>query len=211
MFYKAHGFTIENSTFNNIAGDQHISTVTNTYHNAQIIEIASSRMTVHGSDTGSTAILPGLALPTSEPFKSFISLVIEIQRALLPIGSFISEPSLFKPLEDDLLMIIKSAAHLGRLLEIVNNSDYREFFGSAIMKKMFETYMTPLQKATDEIRRYREGLKFTLIGPIWRRVLWSVMWTMSADADIGRILNTIRSHLACCHVLGMEFIAKSRE
>lgn len=69
----------------------------------------------------------------------------------------------------------------------------------------------PLQKAVNEILRYKEGLRSTMIGPIWRRVLQSVMWTMSADADIESIVRTIRSYLGDLSVPAMEFLDKCEQ
>ncbi|KAF9494239.1 hypothetical protein BDN71DRAFT_1507803 [Pleurotus eryngii] len=195
MFFKAHDFTIKDSTFNDIAGDQHITTVTNTYHNSQIIAIPSSQ-TAGPAITTVTPIQDAIPLPTSEPFSSFISLVIEIQRALSPIGLLVDEPGLFRPLEDDLLVLIKSAAFLGRILEILKSTGIATLFGAKTMANRLAMYTIPLQKAVGEIRRYQGGLKFTLIGPIWRRILWSAVWTMSSDADISKIVATIRADLA---------------
>ncbi|KAL4255596.1 hypothetical protein AB1N83_012802 [Pleurotus pulmonarius] len=195
MFFKAHDFTIKDSTFNDIAGDQHITTVTNTYHNSQIIAIPSSQPATRALTTV-TPIQDAIPLPTSEPFSSFISLVIEIQHALSPIGLLVDEPGLFRPLEDDLLVLVKSAAFLGRTLEILKSTGIASLFGAKTMANRLAMYTIPLQKAVGEIRRYQDGLKFTLIGPIWRRILWSAVWTMSSDADISKIVTTIRADLA---------------
>ncbi|KAF7439735.1 hypothetical protein PC9H_000071 [Pleurotus ostreatus] len=195
MFFKAHDFTIKDSTFNDIAGDQHITTVTNTYHHSQIVAIPSSQ-TATPALTSITPIQDAIPLPTSEPFSSFISLVIEIQRALSPIGLLVDEMGLFRPLEDDLLVLIKSAAFLGRTLEILKSTGIASLFGAKTMANRLAMYTIPLQKAVGEIRRYQDGLKFTLIGPIWRRILWSAVWTMSSDADISKIVTTIRADLA---------------
>ncbi|KDQ32531.1 hypothetical protein PLEOSDRAFT_1080104 [Pleurotus ostreatus PC15] len=146
MFFKAHDFTIKDSTFNDIAGDQHITTVTNTYHHSQIVAIPSSQ-TATPALTSITPIQDAIPLPTSEPFSSFISLVIEIQRALSPIGLLVDEPGLFRPLEDDLLVLIKSAAFLGRTLEILKSTGIASLFGAKTMANRLAMYTIPLQKA----------------------------------------------------------------
>ncbi|KAF4607698.1 hypothetical protein EYR40_000033 [Pleurotus pulmonarius] len=204
MFYHASDFTIRNSTFNDVAGNQ----VINTYHNSQIINLESSQ-------SGSSRIGPsnGTAmLPTFEPFKGFVELAVEIQRALFPIVSIINEPSVFDPLKGDLMLIIKSAAFLSRLLELVQGNPYfPSLFGGDTIETRCLMYSQSLKRSLDEIRRYQEGLKFTLIGPIWRRVLWSVMWTMSGDADIEKIISTIRRDLDACRAPFMSYLRKLRE
>lgn len=204
MFYRASNFTIQNSTVNDIAGNQ----VTNTYHNSQIITIESLR-------SGRSTIDPSVGLPTlptSEPFKSFIALAVEVQRALFPIGSIVNEPGVFDPLKDDLMLIIKSAAFLSRILELVQGNPYfPSLFGGDTMKTRCPVYSESLKRSLDEIRRYQEGLRFTLIGPIWRRVLWSVMWTMSGGADIEKIISTIRRDVDALRAPFMSYLRKLRE
>lgn len=206
MFYRASNFTIQNGAFNDIAGNQ----VINTYHNPQIVTIESSRggrCTVDPSLTTES-----ISLPTSEPFKSFVALAVDVQRALFPIGYIVNEPGVFDPLKDDLMLIIKSAAFLSRILELVQGNPYfPSLFGGDMMKTRCFMYSESLKRSLDEIRRYREGLKFTLIGPIWRRVLWSVMWTMSGDADIEKITSTIRRDLDACRAPFMSYLRKLRE
>ncbi|KAF4602894.1 hypothetical protein EYR38_003298 [Pleurotus pulmonarius] len=176
MFYHASDFTIQNSTFNDVAGNQ----VINTYHNSQIIKIASSQ-------SGSSRIDPSngsTILPTFEPFKGFVELAVEVQRALFPIVSIIDEPSVFDPLKDDLMLIIKSASFLSRVLELVQGNPYfPSLFGGDTIETRCFMYSQSLKRSLDEIRRYQEGLKFTLIGPIWRRVLCTIRRDLDASRE----------------------------
>ncbi|KAJ8701123.1 hypothetical protein PTI98_004080 [Pleurotus ostreatus] len=164
MFYRASNFDVQNGAFNDIAGNQ----VINTYHNPQIVTIESSRggrCTVDPSLTTES-----ISLPTSEPFKSFVALAVDVQRALFPIGYIVNEPGVFDPLKDDLMLIIKSAAFLSRNLELVQGNPYfPSLFGGDMMKTRCFMYSESLKRSLDEIRRYHDGLKFTLIVPIWRR------------------------------------------
>lgn len=159
MFHNAHHFTIQNSTFINVGEDYNVN---NIHPNAQIIESVPSR--TPASTYRTDLPVRRLALPCADPCKSFISLLVVIQQAFEPIGSIINEYGMFSVLQD-LRDIITAAPHLERLWHLTG-AHHSRFFGSRVIEERIEICTPHLQKAVDEIHRYQEGLRFTLIGPI---------------------------------------------
>ncbi|KAJ8507678.1 hypothetical protein ONZ45_g9964 [Pleurotus djamor] len=181
--------TTDITTYNDVAGNQ-VNNSTYTF--------SKSLVFLHGpSITQKSAFAQALpfSLPTKEPYATFLDLIVHIQTTLHPIEMIVDEAHLFSSLNEELSGVLVTTALLGRLVETVDSTLLEALVWHRRIADRVRRYTGLLRVVSTEIHRYRDGLKQTIIGPIWRRVLWSAIWNMGYDSNITRILATIQTEL----------------
>ncbi|KAL0957547.1 hypothetical protein HGRIS_001334 [Hohenbuehelia grisea] len=168
-FANASNFSIHGSTFSNVAGDQIVTHVTH-IHQYRVAEVAHANMprSSRGDVDNDEYTLP---MPTTPPYSTFISTIVDIQQPLGPLDNIVLEPRLFGGLLKDFERLRHLATLAGAIVEILDDA-YPKFFIKN-MEKHVERYHAVLRNFKEEIARIRQGLQSSLIGSLWYRILWA--------------------------------------
>ncbi|KAJ8463742.1 hypothetical protein ONZ45_g17478 [Pleurotus djamor] len=123
--------------------------------------------------------------PSIAPFSKFIDLLLEAQIAFQDITPLFPHHQSIRKLGVELSSICTQTALVGLLAENMfpNTRDRspRDFGIFSAIASRVEKYTDMIQKFVGDVRLFRDGLQFTSIGPLWRRVFWSIMWCLSSD------------------------------
>ncbi|KAG9226006.1 hypothetical protein CCMSSC00406_0009103 [Pleurotus cornucopiae] len=188
-FANASDFSIHDSTFNDIAGDQYI--YANHYH------ITRYRSTPGRPFTGRDPIPHfdnDAPIPTTSPYSDLIAIIEDIQYTLFPLDALMSRTRLFGPLQQQLAELRLSAAFAGCIAELLEGTKVWPTSWFEAVRSRVGHYHSALSIFYDQIENYRRGLEFSLIGPLWRSVLSFLLWR-TGDPDIQTIIRRMATEL----------------
>ncbi|KAJ8503215.1 hypothetical protein ONZ45_g11060 [Pleurotus djamor] len=171
------------TTYNDVAGDQHIYNISTT------------------STVGPVALTAlRFGRPSIAPFSKFIDLLLQAQTAFQDITPLFPHHQPIRKLGGELSSILSNTTLVGLLVESIlkeepwySVSDL-PFFGTITSR--VGKYTDVIEKFVDDVQLFHSGLQFTLIGSLWRRVFWSIMWHLSEDSDVTRIVQQALQQLA---------------
>ncbi|KAJ8469559.1 hypothetical protein ONZ45_g16848 [Pleurotus djamor] len=150
-------------------------------------DVAGNLINVYTTSTVGPVALTALRFgkPSIAPFSKFIDLLLEAQIAFQDITPLYPHHQPIRKLGGELSSICTQTALVGLLAENMfpNTRDRspRDFGIFSAIASRVEKYTDMIQKFVGDVRLFRDGLQFTSIGPLWRRVFWSIMWCLSSD------------------------------
>ncbi|KAJ8503205.1 hypothetical protein ONZ45_g11058 [Pleurotus djamor] len=158
-------------------------------------DVAGNQINYNISTTSAVALVAATGLPFGKPsiapFSKFIDLLLEAQKAFRDITPLYPSHQSIRKLGGELSSILSKMALVGLLVEsILKDKRYsrRDLSIFHVMASRVEKYTDVIEKFVDDVRLFYHTLQSTLIGSLWRRVFWSIMWRLSEDSDITRIV-----------------------
>ncbi|KAL0960584.1 hypothetical protein HGRIS_005618 [Hohenbuehelia grisea] len=185
-FANSSNFSIHSSTFNHVLGNQ-----TNITHNVTHYQLVRNGVSKY---IPADPRRPTFPLPSSAPYHDLICIIVELQEDLFPIDSFVSEAHLFGDLQGRLELLLRSAAFAGCIAEILEGTDFCPSWYLRSVKDRVENYHSALRLFLRTVTEYRKGLEVTLVGPLWRRIVSFIVWSLSVP-DIQTILSAMNHEI----------------
>ncbi|KAF4608949.1 hypothetical protein EYR40_001302 [Pleurotus pulmonarius] len=188
-FANASNFSIHDSTFNDIAGNQYI--YANHYHTTRYRSTPSHPFA--GRDP-----LPHFhndaPIPTTAPYSDLIAIIEDIQYTLFPLDALMSQTRLFGPLQQQLAELRMSAAIAGCIAELLEGTKVWPASWFEAVRSRVGHYHSALSIFHEQIENYRRGLEFSLIGPLWRSVVAFLLWRTS-ELDIQTVIRNMTTEI----------------
>ncbi|KAJ8488663.1 hypothetical protein ONZ45_g13875 [Pleurotus djamor] len=186
MPFINHGTIHVNGSVNDVAGNQ----INNFhYHCGEVAHFMASKN------------ITGMELPEKEPYATLALRIAQAHQAFSPIPENLSTVVFLREMEKELSDLFITTTLAGQLIDKLERR--KEFYASSYStfwvereSKNIQRWCDAMSMFVDEILRYRDGLRHCVIGPIWCRVLWSVMFSLRSDFDIAKIVHNAKEDMS---------------